>query len=141
MDDALHEVNRITRLFICNHFNEALNEVDKKLDQHFFFQVLNGLFRSIQGVVTFQDETLSEAMKALHSGLTVVNIYRRKRSRLSRLLWSPDFDDYTDLECQAEGCYSVLSSITSVMSILHEKSLVGLVKAGYWGKTAFDVLK
>jgi len=141
MEEAINEVNRIVRLFVCNHFNEALQEVDKKLDQHFFFHVLNGLFRSIQGIVTFQDETLAEGMSALHNGLNAVNFHRRKRNRLSRLIWSPNYDDYSDNECQAEGSYSVLAAFTSCMSLLCEKSLVGLFKAGYWGKTAFDVLR
>jgi hypothetical protein len=141
LDDAITEVNRIVRLFICNHFNEALDECAKNLDKHFFFHVLNGLFRSIQGVVTFQDETLAQGIAALHEGLTAIDHHRRKRSRISRLIWTPDYNDYTDNECQAEGSYSVLSAFTSVMSILCEKSLVGLFKAGYWGKTAFDVLR
>ena len=140
-DEAITEVDRIGRLWFCNHFNEALDECDKIRDQHAFFHVLKGLFRSCQALVTFQDDNLTEGMATLHEGLSFVDNHRRKTSRLSRLLWSPDYDDYTDNECMAEGCYFVLASFTSLMSLVCEKSLVGLLKAGYWSKTAFDVLR
>lgn len=141
LDDAIREVDRIQNLFICNEYVLAVAECDKQVDQHFMFQLLKALFKSINGVVTFEEEFLEEALASIQAAITCVDLHRRKRSRLSRMFWSPDYNEYTENECLAEGCYSVLTACMSGMTIICEKSFVGLLKAGFWGKTALDGLR
>lgn len=141
LDDAIVELERIMRLFICNHYKEALAECERLVNHHFYFHVLKSLFQSMNGVVTFQDEFLDEALNTTKTALAAVDKNRRKRSRFSRMIWSPDYDDYTDNECHAEGSYSILAACAAVMTIACEKTLIGLIKTGYWAKTAVNVLR
>ena len=133
--EAIREVDRIQNLFICNEYRQAVAECDKKVDQHFMFQLLRALLKSINGIVTFQESCMEEALASIQTGISNVDLHRRQRNRISRMIWwTPNYDDYTDNECQAEGCYAFLSACMSSMTMLHEKSFVGLLKAGYWGK-------
>lgn len=141
LEDAIKEADRIQKLFICNQYKEAVSECEKNVDKHFLFHVIRALFKSINGVVTFQECFLEEALESIQSTLVEVDRHRRKRGRFSRMIWSADYDEYKDYECQAEGCYSVMSACMSSMTILCEKTFVGLLKAGYWGKTSLDVLR
>lgn len=141
LGDAIRDVDRIQNLFICNEYVQAVAECDKKVDQHFMFQLMRALFKSINGVVTFQEVFLEEALESIQSAIANVELHRKRRNRFSRMIWTPNYDDYTDNECQAEGCYAVLTACMSMMTILSEKSFVGLLKAGYWGKASLDGLK
>lgn len=99
------------------------------------------MFKCINGIIVLQDDAVAEAMDSIHSALVVVNRYRKKRNAFTRMLWTPDYNDMTDTEVHAEGSYSFLSAMASGMSIANEKSLIGLLKAGYWAKTSYSVLR
>jgi hypothetical protein len=141
LEDAIHEVGRIQNLFICNEYLKSMAECDKQVDQHFMLRLVKALLTSINAVVTFQEAHLEEALQTITKSIEVVDMHRRKTNRFSRLIWTPNYDEYTDDECLAEGCYSVLTSCMSGMTIICEKTFMGLIKACYWGKTSIDTLK
>lgn len=142
IDDIDDDVERILGIFLCNDIVGALNEVEPKLDTHYYYHVIKAVFISLNGMITFDEDSLNLALEVIQSSMKEVAIHRRKKPSLITSFWtSVNYDDWSEDEVYAELSHVILAAYNTLMILSTEKTLSGLVKAGYYAKTCMSTLK
>lgn len=135
------EMERICSMYMNNQFADAIAELEKRREVNFCFITLKALFLTQGAVVTGGDEMMKIAQSAINDGLSVVNKHRKKRSKLLRVIWTENYEKYDELEIFAEMAYLYLSAMNMVVILGLEKTIVGLIKTGYYAKSCIDTMK
>lgn len=142
IDEIDEDIERILSIFLCNDINGALNEIEPKLDVHYFYHVIKAVFISLNGMITFDDHSLNQAIEVIAVSMKSVSVNRRKRPSIITSLWtSVNYDDWTNDEVYAELSHLILSAYNTLMILATEKTISGLVKAGYYAKSSMSTLK
>ena len=95
--------------FLNNQFDEAGEIVEPLSDRSIYHASVYGVIRLFKAMMTFEQKDLKEASKVLGQSCDTINRFRKKTSfkdKLGRILWNPDYNDYTDMEIHAELCFA-----------------------------------
>ena len=106
LDEVLEELSKVFKLLSLDKFQEAFNLLSSKQDEHFFFKGLHASLLSNISLVNFSDQDLEQGLKTGEQALNVIDSHRRKKSMVSSLFFTPDYDSYSDDEVQAELAFA-----------------------------------
>ena len=137
----ISEMERISTMYLNNRLMDALDELEKRRQINFAFITLKALFLTQGAVVTGGDDMMKIAQDTINEGLTVAQKFRKKKSKLLRVIWTENYEKYDELELFAEMAYLYLSAMNMVVILGLEKTLVGLIKVGYYAKTCMDMMR
>jgi len=140
IDEVLQEVGVLLKRFLCNDFESAISGVNHRAEDHPYFHLLRAYFNTTKALITFEEDNLEYALRTCHEALAFADAHRRSRGLL-KIVWSPAYDEYTETEAHAEICYATISAFIAVLTLMVEKSLIGLFKAGYRLKSSHDSLR
>ncbi|KAI1304205.1 Tetratricopeptide repeat protein 39B [Halotydeus destructor] len=141
LDFVLKDVEALVQQFLCNQFEGSMREVEEKKDGHCYYQFVRAYFETVKGVVIFEEPVLDHALSCCHEALAAINQQRKSRNSILKLIWSPDYDDMSDMEAHAEILYATVSGFMCILTLVVEKSLIGLVKTAYRLKSSYDTLR
>ena len=116
--------------------------MEPKLVSHYYYHVIKAVFVSLNGMITFDERALGEAIEVIQTSMKEVAVNRKKKNSFITSLWTTiNYDDWTEDEVYAELSHLILSAYNTLMILATEKTLSGLVKAGYYAKTCMSTLK
>lgn len=93
-------------------------------------------------MITFDEDSLAEALEVIQVSLKEVSVNRRKKASFITSLWTNiNYDDWSEDEVYAELSHVILSAYNTLMILATEKTLSGLVKAGYYAKACMSTLR
>ena len=106
LDEVIEELGEAFKLLSKDKFQEAFNLLSSKQDEHFFFKGLHASLRSNISLVNFSEQDLEQGLKTGEEALNVIDSHRKKKSMVSSLFFTPDYDSYSDNEVHAELAFA-----------------------------------
>ena len=109
LDTSLEAGREAIDKFLNNQFDEAGEIVEPLSDKSIYHASVYGVIRLFKAMMTFEQKDLEEASKVLSQSCDTIDRFRKKttfKDKLGRILWNPDFNDYTDTEIHAELCFA-----------------------------------
>jgi len=130
-EEALRENERLLMLFLRNSYMEAIEIISEKSKDHFIYSQGHANFTILKAIVTLDPEEIDIALQKCQLALTACHEGRRKVNWFASWVWKTDPNDYTDEEIHAELGYAETTCLMALLICLTERTIVGLVKAGF----------
>lgn len=139
LETSLQEVVTLLAMALNNRFHEALDLCDKWAHQSLYHALGKGTLCFLKGCLTLERAEIQRAMEALQNCIDIC--YRKMRSSVTRLVWRPNYNNYTDEEIHAELCYAEALLMTALLTFLEDQNLLNLVKGAFRIRNCYQSYK
>ena len=144
LDASLEAGREAVDKFLNNQFNEAREIVEPLSDRSIYHASVYGVIRLFEAMMTFEQKDLEKASTVLSQSCDTINRFRKKttfKDKLGRILWNPDYNDYTDMEVHAELCFAEVLLMKALATVLEDETLASFVKAGLKVRAGYQSFK
>lgn len=104
----------------------------------------HSVFAFLEAILTFENEHIVEASKALKHSLLVCNRYRKKNTigeSLGKMVKKISYEQYTEEEAHAELCHAECLLLKSILTFMEDETLGSFIKAGIKIRSCFNSYK
>lgn len=104
----------------------------------------HSVFAFLEAILTFENEHIVEAVKALKHSLVVCNRYRKKNTigeSLGKIVKKINYEQYTEVEAHAELCHAECLLLKSILTFMEDETLSSFIKAGIKIRSCFNSYK
>lgn len=141
LDRVLQECDSICRIYVRGDLIRAMKLVEEKRHDHFLFQFFHSLFITNNALITADTAMMNEALKVVSEALKEIDAKRRKKGIFSSYFSTPNYDEYSEEEVQSEILFLFLTGAQSALIVVQEKSILGLIKAGFMARNCLSILR
>lgn len=141
LDAVIRECDKICNIHVRGHLQQSIQMAEERRHQHFIFHFFHALFHTMDALITADTDAMNEAIKMVAEALKEIDGNRRKKSLFSSYFSTPNYDEYEEEEVQAEILFLFLTGAQSVLVLVQEKSILGLIKAGFMARNCLSILK
>ena len=139
IDEVLLELGEVLKLLSQDKFPEAFSILSSKQDEHFFFKTNLASLQSNISLVNFSDQDLERGLKFGEEALNVVDSQRKKKSVISSLFFTPDYDSYSDEEVHAELAFAEMCLMVAGLVINQKnKSFSAFISAALYVRKSYS---
>lgn len=96
LEESLKEVNTLLEIALDNRFQEALDACEKWAHVSLYHALGKATLGFLKGVLTLEKKETDEAMEDLKELIEVYISKRRNINPLSKLVWKPNYNTFTD---------------------------------------------
>lgn len=96
LEESLKEVNTLLEIALDNRFQEALDACEKWAHVSLYHALGKATLGFLKGVLTLEKKETDEAMEDLKGLIEVYISKRRNINPLSKLVWKPNYNTFTD---------------------------------------------
>lgn len=104
----------------------------------------HSVFLFLEAILTFEQQSIISASKALKHSLVVCNKYRKKNTigeSLGKMVKKSNFEQYTEEEAHAELCYAESLLLKAMLTFMEDETLSSFIKAGIKIRSCYNSYK
>ena len=140
IDAVLQECEYIINIHVRGELQKSMDMVEERKNQHFIFHFFHAVFVTQNAMITADTAMMNGALKIVGEALKEIDAQRRKKMMFSSYFTTPNYDEYSEEEVQAEILFLFLTVAQSALIIVQEKSILGLIKAGFMARNCLSIL-
>ncbi|XP_074593365.1 tetratricopeptide repeat protein 39B-like isoform X2 [Brevipalpus obovatus] len=141
LEEDMNEVNTILEMALNNQFEEALKIANKWAETSLYHALGRATLCFFKGILTLEDEQIKTTMDALKHVSNLYQLKRRQMNSVSRVVWRPNYNQYTESEVHAELVYAESQLMHALMTFLLDQNLVSLVKGALKIRSCYQSYK
>jgi len=130
-------------LVINNKYFETYSMLDKYAKDSFYHAVGKGLILCLRFAFTLKVEYYTDAWASIQYAVRKIEKCRRQSNGTVAKLFSKNssYNDWTDIECHAELCFAEISAVHTMLMVVNDRSIRGLIKAAIKIRTCYQSYK
>lgn len=104
----------------------------------------HSVFLFLEAILTFEQQSIISASKALKQSLIVCNKYKKKNTigeSLGKMVKKTNFEQYTEEEAHAELCYAESLLLKAMLTFMEDETLSSFIKAGIKIRSCYNSYK
>nr|CAH7740276.1 unnamed protein product [Callosobruchus chinensis] len=144
LEKALEEAQQAINYFFNNQFNEAKSLMTPYSNVSMYHSLGHSVFLYLEAMLTFEQQSIVNASKALKHSLAVCNRYRKKNTlgeSIGKMVKKSNFDQYTEEEAHAELCHAECLLLKSMLTFMEDETLSSFIKAGLKIRSCYNSYK
>lgn len=126
-------------LFFNNEFDEAVEGIQLYSKTSVLHSTALSMLHFLRMMLTMSKNQMDEASVQMGKSLSQIESLRHPRS-YKNILIKPNYNTFSDFECQAEVAYVLTNLIYGCLVALRDQSVLGIVNAGYKVNVAYRTL-
>lgn len=98
----------------------------------------------MEAMLTFEQQYISDAVKALKQSLRICNRFRKKNTigeSLGRMVKKTNYEQYTEMEAHAELCHAESLLLRAMLTFMEDETLSSFIKAGIKIRSCYNSYK
>ncbi|XP_019874588.1 tetratricopeptide repeat protein 39B isoform X1 [Aethina tumida] len=144
LERAVEEAQLAVNYFFNNDFDKAKNLLSPYSSVSIYHSLGSSVFLFLEAILTFEQNSIIEASKALKQSLIVCNRFRKKNTigeSLGKMVKKNNFDQFTELEAHAELCHAECLLLKSMLTFMEDETLSSFIKAGIKIRSCYNSYK
>lgn len=139
LDEFLEDAKRLMTMFFNNEFEPAVEGIQYYSETSILHALALSLLHFLQMMLTMSKKQIDIAAGQTAKTVAKIEAHRYQRS-YKNLLMKPNYNNFTDTQCQAEITYVLTNLIYGCMIALRDQSVFGIINAGYKVNIAYRTL-
>ncbi|XP_071500422.1 tetratricopeptide repeat protein 39B-like [Diadema antillarum] len=141
---AIEETTVALNLFLNNKFSEARAIFEPWSHASIYHALGHSTISYLQAVMTFDPSDIQESIRLTKNSIEVAGRFRKKQgvvTSMSKMVWKPNYNSYTDEEVHAELCYAESLLERAILSFIQDDNLINFIKGGLKIRTGYQSYK
>ncbi|KAH9420264.1 LOW QUALITY PROTEIN: tetratricopeptide repeat protein 39B-like [Dermatophagoides pteronyssinus] len=139
LEESLADIDRLLHLALDNRFHEAYEGTEKWSHCSLYHALGKATLSFLKGCLTLERPEIQTALDNLRNCMDVCQ--REKRYSMTKLVWRPNYNSYTDVQIHAELCYAEALLMTALMTFLEDQNLLNLVRGAFRIRACYQSYK
>ncbi|KAH7638360.1 tetratricopeptide repeat protein 39b-like protein [Dermatophagoides farinae] len=139
LEESLADIDRLLHMALDNRFHEAYEGTEKWSHCSLYHALGQGTLSFLKGCLTLERPEIQTALDNLRNCMDVCQ--REKRYSMTKLVWRPNYNSYTDVQIHAELCYAEALLMTALMTFLEDQNLLNLVRGAFRIRACYQSYK
>ncbi|KAJ8926908.1 hypothetical protein NQ314_020760 [Rhamnusium bicolor] len=144
LERALLEAQQAVNYFFNNQFNEAKQLMAPYANLSMYHSIGHSVFLFLEAILTFEQQSIINASKALKHSLFVCNKYRKKNTigeSLGKIVKKTNYEQFTEEEAHAELCHAECLLLKAMLTFMEDETLSSFIKAGIKIRSCYNSYK
>ncbi|UXI18046.1 hypothetical protein NH340_JMT03989 [Sarcoptes scabiei] len=140
LEESLIDIDRLLHMALDNRFHEAYEGTTKWAECSLYHALGRCTLSFLKGCLTLERDEIQIALENLRNSLVVCEKFKR-HSSLTRYVWRPNYNNYTDVEIHSELCYAETLLMIALLTFLEDQSIMNLVRGAFRIRNCYQSYK
>ncbi|RWS25081.1 tetratricopeptide repeat protein 39B-like protein [Leptotrombidium deliense] len=141
LQESIEEIVYCLDLALNNKFEQALKITEKLAKVSLYHALGKATLCFLKGMLTLETEEIENALCSLKNLADVCNEKRKTSNTVTRVVWRPNYNNYSDDEVHAELCFAETQLEIALLTFLEDQNLINLVKGAFRIRACFQSYK